>query len=173
MSRLLLFIFLIFFPAAVFGQHGYLFIKSGVKKKKVWTEGDNIHIRLRDGNQKKGVITLLMNDTVYINGTPFPSKEISTVYPGDIKKKPFPADGKTMLLITGGVALTAIGLSLNNTESPEYALLTAAAIGYGPLLIKFLWSRLVYTLKRKQYRIGGRFRLQVLDFYIPGKQLRR
>ena len=75
-----------------------------------------------------------------------------------------------MLLIGGGVALAAMGLSLNNQNTPKTALIAAAAIGYGPLLIKHFGGRFLYLLHRKKIRMGKKFRLQVFDLYVPGKK---
>ncbi len=147
-----------------------MFIKKGIHKKRTYSEGDRIHFKLQNGQEKKGIITLLRNDTIYINGTPIPRLQVSAVILNEKKKKPFPADFKTMLAIGGGVALTTIGLSLNDANEPATALIAAAVIGYGPLLLKHFGGRLLYTLYRKKFRIGKKFRLQVFDLYVPPKR---
>jgi hypothetical protein len=113
---------------------------------------------------------LLRNDSIYINGLPIPHLQVSAVILKEKKKKPFPVDFKTMLAIGGGVALTTIGLSLNEANEPKTALIAAAVIGYGPLLLQHFGGRLLYTLYRKKFRIGKKFRLQVFDLYVPTKR---
>lgn len=167
MKTLLLLLLSLFCCSWLHGQTGYLFIKKNGKKKRTYTEGNRVQLRLQNGTDVKGLITLLRNDTIYINGKPVPRLQVSRVILNEKKKKPFPADGKTLLLITGGVVLTGVGLSLNDVETPEQAFITAAVIGYGPLLAKHFFGRLLYALSRKQFRIGKKFQLQVLDFHIP------
>ncbi len=170
MNRLILLLpFLLSFLYS-YQQPNYLFIKKGIHKKRTYSEGDRIHFKLQNGQEKKGIITLLRNDTIYINGTPIPRLQVSAVILNEKKKKPFPADAKTMLAIGGGVALTTIGLSINDANEPKTALIAAAVIGYGPLLLKHFGGRLLYTLYRKKFRIGKKFRLQVFDLYVPPKR---
>src|ERR1700741_805969 len=115
MNRLLIFICL-FSTLGAHAQTNYLFIKKGGKKKRTYTEGSVIHFKLHDGQDRKGIITLLRNDTIYLNGKPISRQEVATVILDEKKKKPFPADVKTMFLIGGGAALTTIGLTLNNAN---------------------------------------------------------
>jgi hypothetical protein len=75
-----------------------------------------------------------------------------------------------MLAIGGGVALTTIGLSLNDANEPVTALIAASVIGYGPLLLKHFGGRLLYTLYRKKFKMGKKFRLQVFDLYVPNRR---
>ncbi len=167
MNRLILLLFFLFSFLYSYQQPNYLFIKKGIHKKRIYSEGDRIHFKLQSGQEKKGIITLLRNDTIYINGRPIPRLQVSAVILNGKKKKPFPTDFKTMLAIGGGVALTTIGLSLNDANEPKTALIAAAVIGYGPLLLKHFGSRLLYALYRKKFRIGKKFRLQVFDLYVP------
>lgn len=167
MSRLLLLIVLLLSGLTSFQQTGYLFIKKGAVKKRTYTEGDPVQFRLQNGTHKKGVITLLRNDTVFLNGSPVPGRQIAAVILNERKKKPFPANGKTLLVTGGGVALTTAGLSLNNQNKPGKAFIIAAVIGYGPLLVKHLFGRLFYMISRKKFKTGKRFSIRVLDFHIP------
>jgi hypothetical protein len=167
MNRLPYFIlFFLFSSSFCFSQTGYLFLKKGFRKKQVYTEGDAINVKLQDESYRQGIITLLRNDTVFINGQPVYRPYIKEVLLKIKPKKPLP-DAKTMLLIGAGAALTSLGLSLNNTQNKTEALIAGPAIGFGPLLIKHFGSRLFRVLTRKKFRIGKKFRLQVLDFYIP------
>lgn len=170
MNRLLLFFLLLFFSVAATAQPNYLFIKKGVNKKKTYGEGDRIHLLLLNGEHKKGIITMLRDSTIYINGFPVPQQQIGAIIFDNVKKKPFPADLKTMLLIGGGVGLTTLGLSLNDQNKPSKALLSAAVIGYGPLLLKHFGGRFFYMLQRKKYKLGKKFRLQVFDLYVPNRR---
>lgn len=164
---------IIFFLALAFtscAQTGYLFVKKGGIKKRIYNEGDRIHFKMLGGENKKGIIALLRNDTIFLNGSPIPRKEVAWLILDEAKKKPFPANLKTMLLISGGVVLTGTGLSLNNQAKPGEAFAAAAVIGYAPLLIKHFGGRLLYLLHRKKFKLGKKFRLQVFDFYLPAQK---
>lgn len=130
-------------------------------------EGERIHLRLQNGENKKGIITQLRGETIFINGEPIVKHSIAAVVVNYKTQKPFPADFKTMLLIGGGVGLTTIGLSLNDANPPKTALIAAATIGYAPILLKHFGSRLLNIVKRTKYQIGHKFRLQVFDLYLP------
>lgn len=170
MNRLLLLFLLLLCCITSYQQPNYLFIKKGFHKKRTYAEGDRIHIQLKDGKEKTGIITRLLNDMVYINGEEIAQEQIAIVILDGKKKKPFPADFKTMLLIGAGAGLTTLGLSLNGANEPTTALVAGLTIGYGPLLLKHFGGRILYALKRKRYRIGKKFRLQVFDIYVPPKR---
>ena len=170
MNRLLLVLLLMLCCTISYQQPNYLFIKKGFHKKKTYEEGDKIHIQLRDGKEKTGIITRLLNNMVYINGEEIAQEQIVAVILDGKKKKPFPADFKTMLLIGAGAALTTLGLSLNDANEPTTGLVAGLTIGYGPLLLKHFGGRVLYAIKRKKYRIGKKFRLQVFDIYVPPKR---
>ena len=170
MNRLLLLLFLLLCCTTSYQQPNYLFIKKGFHKKKTYEEGDKIHIQLRDGKEKTGIITRLLNNMVYINGEEIAQEHIVAVILNGKKKKPFPADFKTMLLIGAGAGLTTLGLSLNGANEPTTALVAGLTIGYAPLLLKHFGGRVLYAIKKKKYRIGKKFRLQVFDIYVPPKR---
>jgi hypothetical protein len=169
MNRLLPLLFLLLSCSAVYSQPNYLFIKKGVHKKKTYAEGDRIHIMLKDGKEKTGIITRLLNNNVYINGEEIAQEQIAVVFLDGKTKRPFPVDFKTLLLIGAGVGMTTLGLSLNNANDPKEALIAALAIGSGPLLLKHFGGRFLYLLKRKKYRLGKKFKAQVFDIYLPRK----
>ena len=156
---------------SLFSQAGYLFIKKGIKKKRTYTEGDFIQVRLDDGNYNAGRITMLLNDTIYINGNPVPRVTIKEIILPKKKKNQLP-DAKTMAYIGAGSAFIAGGLALSKQAEPKEALIAGFAIGYGPLLIKHFAGRLYRTMVRKKFRIGKKFRLQVIDFHIKGYPLK-
>jgi len=150
-------------------QPNYLFIKKGVHKKKTYAEGDRIHLLLKDGKEKTGIITRLLNNNIYINGEELAQEQIAIVFLDGKPKQPFPVDAKTMLLIGAGAGLTTLGLSLNNANDPKVALVAGLVIGFGPLLLKHFGGRLLYALKRKKYKMGKKYKVQVFDIYVPRK----
>ncbi len=162
----LLFIFFIA-SASCSSQTGYLFVKKGMKKKLSLTLGDPVHFRLKDKNVIRGVITGFRSDTVVVNGWPVDTKTVYELLLPQRPKKPFP-DGATLAGITAGAGLTATGLILSKQEEATDAILTGLAIGYGPLLIKHFGGRLLWAIPRKKFRMGKKFRLQVLDLSLPG-----
>jgi hypothetical protein len=168
MNRLLVIILLLFSSTLSWSQTGYLFVKKGFKKKKVYTEGSTIYLRLHNDSLRYGMITRLMNDTIYLSGRPIPRIAVKEVIINTRERKSFQVDGKTLLLITGGVALVAGGLTLSKQADFKEALIAGAVMGYGPLAIGYLKSKI--SFKRKKYKIGKKFRLQVLDFYLPRKR---
>lgn len=168
MNRLLLFLILFLFSIVSHSQTGYLFVKKGHKKKKTYTEGENIYLRLNNDSLYFGMITRLMNDTIYISGRPVSCKKVKEVIIRQKERKPFQVSTKDFLLITGGVILVTGGLTLSEQADFEEALLAGTLIGYGPLLVGYAKSKI--SFKRKKFRIGKKFRLQVLDFYIPRKR---
>lgn len=169
MNRLLLLIFL-FTSVYSYSQTGYLFVKNGIKKKKTYTEGDNIYLRLQNDSLRYGMITRLMNDTIFLSGRPIPRVAVKEVIIRRREKKRFHVPVKDLLLITGGVVLVTGGLTLSDQADFKEALTAGLVMGYGPLAIGYLKSKI--SLKRKKYRIGKKFRLQVLDFYIPRQRQR-
>jgi hypothetical protein len=170
MNRLLLLLLLLFCcHCASWSQPNQLFIKKGVFKKKAFSEGERIHLLLQDGQEKKGIITNLHDSVIYINGQEIAIRQINTIFIDGIRKNKLP-DLETMLWIGAGVSLTTIGLSLNNANDPKTALTAGLAIGYGPVLLKFLFGRLIYAFHKKKYRMGRKYHLQVFDIRVPRKQ---
>lgn len=149
-------------PLFVSCQQGYLFIKKGAKKALALGPGDELHVKLRNGSYAKGRITGFGNDTIRLNGYPVAASQVSEVLLKQRPKNAFP-NMKTMLLITGGAGLTVAGLTLSDQQDFQQAAVTAAVIAYGPLLVRHFGLRLLRSMHRKKYRIGKKFRLQVLD----------
>ena len=168
MNRLLLLIGFFCFSFVASSQTGYLFVKKGIKKKKTYEEGDRIMLQVKDGTIYTGLITLLLNDTIYINGRPVPRPDVIAVILNNRQKKKFHIDPKELLLITGGVALTTAGLTLSHQAKFKEALTAGTVIGYSPLAIQYLGSKI--SFRRKRFRIGKKFRLQILEFHIPRKR---
>jgi hypothetical protein len=149
-------------------QDGYLFVKKGIKKKKTYNEGSRIFLQTKGDTLIGGIITMLRNDTIWINGLPVPAKKVKAVFPSQKQRKKFHVSTGEFLLITGGVALATAGLTLSKQEQFKDALIAGSVIGYGNLGIQYLMSKL--SFKRKKYRIGRKFQLQVLDFHIPRRR---
>ena len=168
MNRLLLLFIFLFSIVFVHSQAGYLFVKKGFKKKRTYTEGENIYLRLHDNTVYYGMITRLMNDTIFVSGRPIPRIAVKEVIISTKTRNSFHVPAKDLLLITGGAALVTGGLTLSKQADFKEALIAAAVIGYGPLVVGYLKSKI--SLKRRKYRIGKKFRLQVIDFYIPRKR---
>jgi len=173
MNRLTAFILSLFllFSSTCFSQAGYLFVKKGIKKKRVYMEGSFISLKLIDGTYVKGIITLLRNDTIFLNGKPIHKTAVQEVLLKKRPKTPFP-DAKTLGLIGAGAALTSAGLAISKQASTKDALIAGPVIGFAPLLIKHFGGRAIRAIPRKKFRIGKKFYLQILDFHIP-KQTQR
>ncbi|MCW3118309.1 MAG: hypothetical protein JWM28_2391 [Chitinophagaceae bacterium] len=150
-----------------FAQKSFLFVKKNGHKVRTWTEGDNIRLRLVNDDLIEGRILLLRNDTIYINDLAFKSNFVKQVILKRREKKPFPVTGLQLLYITGGVGLATVGMKASGWETTGRALLYSSVIGYGPILISAITRNL--NLRRKQYELGGKFQLQVLDFYLPSQ----
>jgi hypothetical protein len=171
MTRLLLSLVVSVISLASFSQQGFLFVKKGFHKKRTYTEGDIIALRFADGSYVKGTITLLRNDTIFINDIPIPRSVIKEVIVKPNSKIRWP-DPKTLLLIGAGVALTTIGLTLSKQTSFEKALTAGLVIGYGPLAVRQVGVLGIRLFSRKKFKIGKKFHLQVLDFHIGPYNLR-
>jgi len=168
MNRLFLSSLFMLCCCSAFSQSGYLFVKKGIKKKKVFTEYDNIYLRLNNGAYRYGMITRLMNDTIWLSGQPIPRTSVAEVVLRRKDKSNFHVGARNALLITAGVALVTAGLSLSDQASFNEALVAGLVLGYGPIAIGYLSKKI--SLSRKSYRIGKKFRLQMVDFYIPRKR---
>lgn len=165
MKRFLPFMLILIFSGAVDAQQGFLFIKKGYKKKRTYTEGDRILLRLRGDTILGGLITLLKDDTIYLLGKPIPVSRVEGVIVRKKKEKAFHIPINQLLLITGGVALTTTGLTLSNQADFKEALTAGMAIGYGPLAVQYIISKI--KLGRREFRIGRKYRLQLIDFHLP------
>ena len=168
MDRLLLVFVFLFTSILSHSQTGFLFVKKGNKKKRTYTEGENIYLRLQNDSVYYGMITRLMNDTIFLSGHPVPRIAVKEVIIDRKNRKKFQVSTKDFLLITAGVVLVTGGLTLSNQAEFEEALLAGTVIGYGPLALGYLKSKI--SFKRKKYKIGKKFRLQIIDFYLPRKR---
>ncbi|MFN4315391.1 MAG: hypothetical protein ACK4E0_13910 [Chitinophagaceae bacterium] len=149
-------------------QGGYLFVKKGYKKKRTYTEGDRILLRLPGDTIIGGLITLLKDDTIYLLGKPIPMAKVEAVIVRTKKDQKFHIPVNQLLLITGGVALTTAGLTLSNQAEFNEALTAGLVIGYGPLVVQYLISKL--KLGRREFNVRRKFRLQMIDFHLPRRR---
>ena len=168
MKRLLIVVLVLCSVGPCHGQLGYLFVKKGVRKVRTYAEGDRILLRLNDEQVLGGVITLLKNDTIWLNGVPVPRVAVVDVLLNNRRKKHFDIGPEELLLITGGVALVVTGLTLSKQAKFGEAVVAGTVIGYGPLLLKYLGSKI--NLRRRRYHIGGKYRLTMLEFHLPYKR---
>lgn len=159
-----LFVLLLFFFNSE-SQMGYLFIKKKGHKKKTYVEEDRITLELNNGTVYRGLITLLKDDTIFINGKPVRVDSVKSVILRSGPEKTFHITPQTWLIISGGVALTTLGLTASKQAKFKEALTAGVVIGYGPILIYYLKSKI--SFRRKKFSIGRKFQLQVLDFHLP------
>ena len=125
-------------------------------------------MRLKNDTIYYGRITRLMNDTIFVSGRPIPRTMVKEVLTPPDKSRKFHISTKDFLLVTAGVTLVTVGLTASNQAEFEEALLAGTVIGYGPLAIAYLKNTV--SFQRKKYRIGKKFRLQMIDFYLPRKR---
>ena len=155
---LLLFLFAAYSASA---QRGMLFVKKkGFKKVASFGEGSPIIFQTKDGGISEGYISLIRNDSVYVNGLAYHKDYISRI----ILQKRNPRLKKDLMLTTAGVLLCTAGMTLAEWTTPENAFISSAVIGYGNFLIANL-----SMFKRKHYVIGRRFSLQTLDLHFEAK----
>ncbi|HVT84844.1 MAG TPA: hypothetical protein VHD35_06560 [Chitinophagaceae bacterium] len=164
MARFTYIIVLLFCCAAARSQMGYLFIKKGFHKKKTYVEEDRITLEMQNGTIYRGLITLLKDDTIFVNGKPVQVASVKSVILHEGPSKNFHVSGKAWLLVTGGVALTTIGLTASKQAKFKEALTAGLVIGYAPILVRYIGSKI--SFRRKKYPIGKKFHLQVLDFHL-------
>ncbi|MBS1576884.1 MAG: hypothetical protein JST09_16430 [Bacteroidetes bacterium] len=168
-SFLLLLLFCLFCTGYADAQQSFLFLKKKGHKKRIWTEGDVIRLRLVNDDLLEGRILLLRNDSIYINDLAFRTEDVKQVIVKRKEKKPFPISGLQALYIAGGVGLSTVGMKTAGwTESYGRALWYSSIIGFGPVLLSAAVQHM--NLRRTHFNVGKKFRLQVLDFYLPPQQ---
>jgi hypothetical protein len=148
-------------------QKGYLYIKKHHKRIRTYAEGDRIKVQIDHQGVLDGMIVRLRNDSVFINDYAYHLSAITKVIIGERPPVSFPVTGGQLALITAGVALATFGMTASHWETFDHALIYAATIGYAPLLLTYGYRKL--KLKRTEYRIGKKFTLEVLDFYLVPK----
>ncbi len=116
-----------------------------------------------------GVITLLRNDTVYINGLGIPRTAIAEILLDPDLNQPFAMSGSTTLVVVGVAALTTATLLITKEAKEEKALAIGMIAGAAALLVKYIGTRLGW-FTRKKFKIGKKYHLQVLEFHITPPQ---
>jgi hypothetical protein len=147
-------------------QKSFLFLKKNGHKKRTWIEGDIIRLQLINDDLVEGPIQLLRNDSIFINDLVFRTEDVKKVIQKRSESKPFPINAGQALIITGGVGLATVGMKTAGwTQTYGKALLYSSVIGFAPLLISYASQHMHF--RRKYFNTGHKFRLQVLDFYMP------
>ena len=163
--RCLLIIIGFFIISNTSAQTGYLNVKKNGRKVRTFYEGD--YVRVQIGQRIfEGYLNLLKDDTVYIDRTAYHHSQLKTIYLP--RKKPKGTSIKQIAFVTAGVALSTFGMVVSKYETFDNALRSTAAIGYGPLVINELRRHI--SFKKKKYKLGKKFTVQVLDFYLPVKR---
>jgi hypothetical protein len=170
MSRLLLLVFLMGIITDCYSQQGYLFVKRGLAKKRTYMEGSTIALKLQNNKIASGVITQLRNDTIFLNGIPIPKENVAAVILRGKKPKRMRINAKYLLLVTSGVILTTVGIKVSGQGTLKEAAVAGVVIGYGQMGLAYARSRI--SLSRKQFKIGRKFRLQMIDFHISPTRVR-
>jgi len=145
-------------------QKGYLFVKKNGRKVATYTEGQSFKIKTQRSGVIQGYISLLKNDSVFINGQRFHSKEISQVILRERKRFVVEADAKLLGLIGAGVGLSTFGMTLNGRENFPTAFRNSAIIGFSPLILSAIRKKL--SFKRRSYIMGKKFKIDILDLYF-------
>jgi hypothetical protein len=159
-----LFLALVLISQTAFAQKGFLYVKKKSHRVKSYAEGEHISFRLKDETIVAGYITLVKKDSVYVNGNPYCGADIISVLLPRKKKEGPSVSGVQLGLITAGVVLASLGMVASKWETYPRALYYSAAIGYGPLAIQWLFSKV--SFKRNAYPIGKKFSIQLFDLHF-------
>ncbi len=87
---LLLLLFTLFLTQVCLSQQSFLFLKKNGHKKRTWTEGDIIRLRLVNDDVLEGRILLLRNDSIFINDLAFRTGDVKQVLLKRKEKKTVP-----------------------------------------------------------------------------------
>jgi len=158
MQKWLLILCVLLFQTAL-AQHGMIFVKKrGIKKVATISEGSTFRFRKTDDSVIHGTLAMVKNDSVFVNGYWHAVADIRRVI---IRPKDEKTLGNQLLLTTAGVGMITAGMTLAKWEDFRTSLAVASGMGFGNFLLQ-----VVPRLKRRQYRIGRRFRLQPLDYHF-------
>ena len=102
MKRLLFLLFLL--PALVHGQTDVVQLKKNGGVLKTYAPGDYFNIETIYQQTIDGNITMIRNDSIFINGMPFHYKEISLVRDPRVKHN-YATNGTILMIAGGGVLL--------------------------------------------------------------------
>lgn len=138
-----------------------LLLRKNGKVIKRFYSGDQLIITTSFHQTLVGYITAIKEDSIFLNQIGFSLKEIVAVQKPQSPKRSMQVSAEQLALITLGVGLTTAGITLSEWENFGTSLAYASALGYGPIVLnKIMTARL---FKKKRYRMGNKFALQVLD----------
>lgn len=155
----------IFIAFAVKAQHPVsLNLKKSGKLIKKYQIGDPIIIITNYQQSIQGTITNMFDDSLFINQIGFSLKEIMGIKK-IVHKKSSRISAEQYGYIALGSLLMATGIYVAGWEDLKTAATYGLAVGFGPIVInKVLGATSVF--KRKKYRLGNKFQLQILDLQI-------
>jgi hypothetical protein len=164
MQKGLLIFFLLCFQWSL-AQRGILFIKKhGYKKVRSYAEGESISFRIRDGTLVEGYISLIRNDSIFVDGAGYHQNEIAQII---IRKNNWKAVRNQVLITTASAAvLTGILYMTKKNEEDPYIIPKLAVITYTPIIL-----RSFSFMKRKHYSMGKKFSVQALDLHFTAKPI--
>jgi hypothetical protein len=154
MMKLCWLLLLMLISCGTFAQRGVIFIKKkGYKKVASYAEGQQIHFRNHKDEHVKGMIWIVRNDSIMVDGQMHAVGSISRIY---VREKS--RIGREVLITTGGIIATSGLMRLAGWSRFDDALSHNAVLGYGNILVRNLSK-----FKRRQYIIGRKFSIQALD----------
>ncbi len=162
-SKLLLILFIVAASSATAQFNELVLRKNGISKKR-YREGSEIVLQTKLGMKYSGVIFLIQNDSIYFSGGGIHTRDIAVLYKkrrGRYRVLPF--DTNTFLLSNAGIPLFTAGLVISG-EPFRQSLLSGVGLVYGPIILHNL-QQLIFK-GNKRYRIGNKYDLQVMDFYM-------
>ncbi len=143
-----------FICCGTFAQRGVIFIKKkGYKKVASFAEGQQIHFRNHQGEHVKGMIWIVRNDSLMVDGQMHALTSFSRIYLREKSKL-----AREVLITTGGILAASGFMHLAGWSRFDDALTHNATLGYGNILVRNLSK-----FKRRQYVIGRKFSIQALD----------
>jgi len=141
-----------------------LLLRKNGKVIKRFYRGDQIIITTALKQPLAGYITALKEDSIFLNQIGFSLKEIAALQKPKSPKRTMQVSAENLALITLGVGLTTAGITLSGWENFSTSLAYASALGYGPIVLNKIMTARVF--KKKRYRMGNKFALQVLDLRL-------
>lgn len=150
-------------PLIIEAQTDILILKRRGRHVHTYTIGEELDMQTVYRQWITGTITLLRNDSVFVNGIPFHNKEIRAI------RRDHHNFGNTtlpygmMAVGTGIFVLNGVNGAYRQEKPREWYTTSNIITGASLLASGFLLSR----TGRPIYHIGHRFRLQYLDLTSP------
>jgi hypothetical protein len=145
-------------------QNGILILKKRNKYIHIFHPGEELDMETVYKQRFKGTITAIRHDSVFLDAQPWHFKEIAVIYRVRLWSGLLLLG--SALMITGGGILaleTTFGLTQGEPISQWYS--NSGLLAAGSLLVSGYFIRKAYY---PNYRIGRKFRLQVLDLGQSG-----